>query len=668
MTVPLASPVVAEASLATPRRGRPRILRSVTGVLGLIWIAFILISSATAPLWLPYPTEQQDFTAVLQTPTAAHWLGTDELGRDLLSRIFAAGAGTLLTSSIAALVSSGIAVPLALWAAAAGSRTESVINRITEIIMSIPGVVVILAVIGAVGTNLPLVMAVLGFLISAGMYRVYVGLAKSLQAQPYIEAAHVDGMRPVAISLRHVLPNMLRTILVQLVLVFAIALMIGAGLAFIGFGPPPPQPSWGGLIQSASQHIYDAPWLLVPTGLVLVFTVLSVNAVADALSVGQDVQPAQIALGRAARRRPAPSAHEADIAVAHQGLIVEGLVVGLVGGTTLVSGVSLAVAPGAVLGVVGESGCGKSLTALSIVGLLPSGLAPTAGSIRWAGRDLAHLSEKELASVRGHEIGFVGQEPMRALDPMFTIGYQLTGAVRRLQRISRAASRAEAANLLASVGIAEPRRVLGSYPHQISGGMAQRVAIALALAGKPRLLIADEPTTALDVTVQAEILSLLRALVRDRGMSMLIVTHDLGVVADICDTVSVMYAGQVVESGTVSAVLDDARHPYSMALLAADPHAFVEDDPTSRLATIPGQVPQPRDWKTGCRFAARCQFAVEACANPIPLVPRSDAEAATGQVRCIRATELHATGTVWTSAPTAPDLLESELTNTGGRS
>ena len=195
--------------------------------------------------------------------------------------------------------------------------------------------------------------------------------------------------------------------------------------------------------------------------------------------------------------------------------MVSNLAVGIDGGTTLVSDVSLEVPAGSVLGLVGESGCGKTLTALSLVGLLPPGLSPLRGSITWRGRDLAQLDEKQLGQVRGHEIGFIGQEPMRALDPMFTIGYQLTGTVRRLQGISKAEAKAEAHSLLTQVGIADPARVLSSYPHQISGGMAQRVAIALALAGKPSLLIADEPTTALDVTVQAEILTLLRALVRE---------------------------------------------------------------------------------------------------------------------------------------------------------
>jgi peptide/nickel transport system permease protein len=639
-----------------PRQGAAKkfsgskLFGSPASIAGVIWLAVLVAASLTAPLWLPFKTEDQDFTAVLSGPTAAHWLGTDELGRDLLSRIFASAAGTLGTSMITVIVAVGLGTLLAMLAAAAGDRAENVISRATEIMMSLPGTVIILAVIGAVGTNIPLIMGILGVLISAGIYRVMLGQAKSLQSQLYVDAAKVDGMGMAGISLRHVLPGLTNTIVVQAALIFAVGMLIQAGLAFIGFGPPIPEPSWGGMIQGASQHVYDAPWLMVPTGAVLALTVLAANAIGNALGKAPNATASHLPSAAARRQRAKSVAAIAAVTpvpkedAGKNTLSVRNLSVGVENGVRLVTDVSFDVEPGTVLGLVGESGCGKTMTALSVLGLLPSGVSVTGGRILWNGRNLAAATDKDMEGIRGREIALISQEPMRALDPMFTVGYQLTAAIRRLRRTGRAEARAEALSLLEKVGIVDAARILKTYPHQISGGTAQRVAIALALSGRPRLLVADEPTTALDVTVQAEILSLLRSLVKDTGMSVVMVTHDLGVVADLCDQVAVMYAGQVVENGRTDSILDNPRHPYTLALLAADPHANHAADMPERLATINGQVPQPKDWPSTCRFASRCQFAGSACTVPVPLLPSG---AGDGVVRCVKADELAVEGLDW---------------------
>ncbi|MDQ0827605.1 peptide/nickel transport system permease protein [Arthrobacter sp. B2I5] len=661
-TTPAGTPARNAGRAALTKFSRHRLFTSPGAVAGLAWLAVLVTASLTAPLWLPFKTEDQDFTAVLSGPTAAHWLGTDELGRDILSRIFAAAAGTLGTSMLTVIVGVGLGTILAMLAAGAGEHAEAVISRLTEIMMSLPGTVIILAVIGAVGTNIPVVMAILGILMSAGIYRVILGQAKSLQSQLYVDAAKVDGVGPLQISLRHVLPGLANTIVVQAALIFAVGMLIQAGLAFIGFGPPIPQPSWGGMIQGASQHVYDAPWMMVPTGAVLALTVLSANAIGNALGKAPNAAAPHLPSAAARRQRTkavaaiaaaAPAAASQDRTpsdtAAKGTLSVRNLSVGVDSsgtgtGVRLVTDVSFDVQPGTVLGLVGESGCGKTMTALSLLGLLPSGVSVTGGQILWNGRNLAAVADRDMEAVRGREIALISQEPMRALDPMFTVGYQLTATIRRLRGMNRAEARKEAQSLLEKVGIVDAARILKTYPHQISGGMAQRVAIALALSGQPRLLVADEPTTALDVTVQAEILSLLRTLVKDTGMSVVMVTHDLGVVADICDQVAVMYAGQVVENGKTQAVLDHPRHPYTLALLAADPHANHADDMPERLATISGQVPQPKDWPAGCRFAARCQFAGSACMEPVPLLPSGTGE---GLVRCVKADQLAVEGMDW---------------------
>ena len=643
------------------RRLSGRVLRSPAAVLSIIWLVGLVLASITSPLWLRYGPLEQDLSAVLQGPSWAHLLGTDELGRDLLSRIVTAAAPTLLIAVITPIVAVLVTVPITLWAARY-ARAEGFVNRISEIVLSLPGTVIILAFIAAVGTNMPLVMIAFGLLLFGALYRVFFGQAKSLHQQLYVEAAAVDGVKPMTASLRHVLPNMSTTVIVQFVLLFGAAIGLQAGLAFIGLGPQPPEPTWGGMVQTASQFIFQQPWMMIPTGGVLALTIIAANSLADVLAGGSAMPPSLVSLTRKKKptdpaAAPATAAAPAPVAATpaaaspsalpadtEGALVVQDLVIGVDDGPELVSGVSLRVGRGRVLGLVGESGCGKSVTSYAMLGLLAPGLSVRSGSIGWNGADLARADEKTLQKVRGHEIAFISQEPSRALDPMFTVGWQLAASIKRLRGVGGGEAKRIALQLLTDVGIVDPPRVLKSYPHQISGGMAQRVAIALALSGKPRLLIADEPTTALDVTVQAEILGLLRGLIAERGMSIILVTHDLGVVADLCDDVSVMYAGQIVESGAVRDVLVRPEHPYTMALLAADPHAIIDFEGTTRLASIPGQVPLPGSWTSGCRFAQRCRFAQDECKTPIPLLPRAEGE---GGVRCIRHDEVRGRQEEW---------------------
>jgi len=632
------------------RRGVPYFLRRPGGVFGAVWLLFILIASLTATLWVPYAVDEQDLANRLALPSGAHLLGTDALGRDILSRIFTAGALPLLSSLLMLLVAFGIGLPLALIAAERGRRVEGIISRLTEILMALPLIILLLAVIGAIGNRLYPVMAILGVLISAAVYRVLLGVAKSVRQRLYVDAARVNGLGSLRVNLLHVLPSMATVVAVQAAQLFGIGLLIVAGLAFLGFGPGEPRPSWGFMIQDASKHIYDAPWLMVPTGLVLAITVVAANELADAIA----------GKGRSEKRRVRRHTRivaSSAAAPADPGAVLEvrDLSVAVEDGPQLVTGVSFTLEPGRVLGLVGESGCGKTMTARSLLGLLPDGVSVSGGSILWQGRELVGLPESRLTGVPGREIAMISQEPMVALDPMFSIAYQLIQPIRRFRGVGRAEARKIATELLRQVGIVDAERVLESYPHQVSGGMAQRVCIALALTGEPKLLIADEPTTALDVTVQAEILSLLRALVRDTGLSMVIVSHDLGVVADICDDVAVMYAGEVVESGSAVAVLDDPAHPYTMALLGANPHVPDGAPVPLRLASIPGTVPPPGSWPAGCRFASRCQFAQEQCTVPFVSLPAHG----NGSVRCIRVEELARQNVTWDAdevgAEIAPD-------------
>ena len=281
-----------------------------------------------------------------------------------------------------------------------------------------------------------------------------------------------------------------------------------------------------------------------------------------------------------------------------------------------VDGLSFDVAPGEVLGIVGESGSGKSVTALSILGLLPDPPGRIAsGSIRFEGHEIVGMSKSELRALRGPSIGMIFQEPMTSLNPVFRIGDQIIETIRAHEPVSKAQARQRAIGLLDRVGISMSERRLDDYPHQLSGGMRQRVMIAIALACSPRLLLADEPTTALDVTIQAQLLDLLRDIQRETNMAVVIITHNMGVVAEFADRVLVMYAGRVAEQGTVDAVFTTPRHPYTQGLLASTPSLEREE---ARLATIPGVLPQLTETLPGCRFAPRCARRSDACLNSKP--------------------------------------------------
>ncbi|MGW9528976.1 ABC transporter ATP-binding protein [Paenibacillus terrae] len=281
-----------------------------------------------------------------------------------------------------------------------------------------------------------------------------------------------------------------------------------------------------------------------------------------------------------------------------------------------VDGVDLSVGKGETLGIVGESGCGKSITSLSIMQLLPKGLGKVAaGEVRFNGENILDYSERKMRSIRGNEMAMIFQEPMTSLNPVFKIGKQIAESARYHHGVSKHKAKAMAVEMLTKVGIPRPEKVAVSYPHELSGGMRQRVMIAMAMVCNPKLLIADEPTTALDVTIQAQILDLMRDLQKSEGTSILMITHDLGVVAEMCDRVVIMYAGQVVEETDVKTLFKEPKHPYTQSLLASLPQLNSDQE---RLASIPGQVPNPLDIPKGCRFAPRCQFAKEICLAEAP--------------------------------------------------
>jgi len=296
-----------------------------------------------------------------------------------------------------------------------------------------------------------------------------------------------------------------------------------------------------------------------------------------------------------------------------------------------VDGIDFQVVRGEVLGIVGESGSGKSVTSLSIMQLVPRppGELVAGSSIRWRGEELVGAGEARMRQLRGNDIAMIFQEPMTSLNPVYPVGQQIAEVLRLHRGLGRRAARAATVDLLRLVGIPHPEGRAGDYPHQLSGGQRQRVMIAMALACEPELLIADEPTTALDVTIQAQILDLIAELRQRLGMAVILITHDLGVVAQVCDRVLVMYAGQIVEHGSAEAIFREPRHPYTEGLLRAIPRL---GHSTERLAVIPGTVPSPAEWPPACRFHPRCPYAWETCASELPAL--SALSGRTGESRC----------------------------------
>lgn len=406
-------------------------------------------------------------------------------------------------------------------------------------------------------------MATVGLLLSPGFFRITRSTARAIRAEPYIDAARVSGLGHARIVARHVMPGVLAPVVIQSALAAGIGMGIQAGLQFLGVGAAD-LPSWGAMMSEGFRFMISAPWMLVWPAAALGVAIAALAVLGSTL--GEVVQRHKMPSTKpAAWPVEAVPDRPADDATAVR---IDGLRVRY-GAAEVVRGVSLSVGKGEVLGIVGESGSGKSQTILALLGLLPAGGQARAAGMWLGDTRLDTLPPAARAALPGRRIGYIPQEPMSNLDPCFTIGSQLTTPLRLVHGMTARAAEERAREVLGRVGIRDIDRVMRSYPHQISGGMAQRVLIAGAVAGRPEVLLADEPTTALDVTVQAEVLELLRSLQAEYRMALIIVTHNFGVVADLCDHVAVMQSGTVVEAGTVAQVFAAPAHPCTRALIAA---------------------------------------------------------------------------------------------------
>lgn len=598
----------------------------------LVVLVLFVAAALLAPLLTPYDPDQQDLLLSLEMPSWAHWLGTDDQGRDLLSRLLFSLRVDLLAAFQAVAIGALLGTPLGVLLGMSARWVDKALMRVVDAALAIPPIVLILAVVAVVGRGLIGAMVALGIVFSFAFLRLARGEILVLRNAPYVQAALCAGVPVGTLMWRHLLPGVLPALVIQIGLFLPVALLVEASLSYLGLSVQPPQSSLGSMLLSAQSASLMAPWQVLPPGLVLIGVAWSLNALTDAISANLRPRRTPLALLASAggrlgmpRRIEPVSAHSLPLEVSGLHVAVEdehGVRHGAV------RDVSFTVGAGEVVAIVGESGSGKSLTAVSIPGLLPPGAMVQAGSVKVCGHDVLAAGPDTLRALRTHCVSMVFQDPHSCLNPAYTLGEQLMAPLTRLKGMPARQARKQVLDLLDEVGITEPERRLGQYPHEISGGMAQRVMIALALAHEPRLIIADEATSALDTTVQAQVIELLMQLIRKRGVALLLITHSMGVVHRIADRVLVMYSGEVVESGPTQVVLTRPAHPYTQALLAAVPR----NQQGHEIAVLEGAAPRPGTRIEGCRFAARCPVVEPRCEQDgIPLLALGNRE-----MRCIR--------------------------------
>ena len=567
-----------------PSGATARFLRDPLGAASAVVLLVLVAATLLAPLLTPLDPNLTDLAHVLEGPSDAHLLGTDSAGRDVWSRLLHGGRSTFLAAAVALSTAAVIGIPSGLLAGYARGRIDGALSWVASVFLAAPTMVILLAARAALGTSMVLTMTVLGVLLSPSFFRLVRGVVHTVRDALYVDAARVVGLGDIAIVWRHILVAVRSAVIIQTVEIAGVAIGVQAGLEFLGLGDQR-TPNWGLMLNEGFRNVYVSPLLLVWPAAAIALTVVSLalfgNALRDALEPGQ----ARRGAGRRRRDASGPGAallggaDDGAASVRHDGdepVVVRGLTIAYPHQDegAVVHGVDLSVGRGEIVGLVGESGSGKTQIALSILGLLPPQAELRAGSVRVDGRDLVdrargHIIEKAARSVRGRLVGYVPQEPMVNLDPNARIGAQLALPLRQTLGLSRSQARRRALALLRSVGLADAEKVAASYPWQISGGMAQRVLIAAAIGAEPQIVVADEPTSALDVSVQAEILDLLSDLRDEQGVGMLVVTHDFGVVADLCDRVVVLERGVIVEEGPTRDVLAAPVHPYTRSLLAA---------------------------------------------------------------------------------------------------
>ncbi|TYB83189.1 dipeptide/oligopeptide/nickel ABC transporter permease/ATP-binding protein [Maritimibacter fusiformis] len=614
------------------------LFRNRLAALGAVVLGAIVLLALVTPL---LPLADPDVTATgdrfMRPFTEGHLLGTDHLGRDLLSRLLWGTRLSLAVGIAAALVAGTIGSAIGIVAGYFGGRIDNVIMRGVDMLMAFPYILLALAIVAALGPGLLNALIAVAAVNIPFFARNIRGVTVGLAGREFIDAARLAGMGHGRIILTELLPNVASTIVIAMSTTVGWMILETAGLSFLGLGSQPPVADLGSMLGEARAALITNPHTSVVPGVMIFLIVMSINLLGDGVRDALDPRLRSGALTRPRavtlvdRKGQVPEADQKGL------LNIQSLETQFHVGPRIfraVNEVSLHLNPGEALGIIGESGSGKSVTALSVMGLVasPPGVI-TGGAVRYAGEDLLSADYRSLRQKRGNNVAYIFQDPLSTLHPLYRVGDQLTEAIQAHHAVPDATARARAVELLKDVRIPNAEARVRDYPHQLSGGMRQRVGIAMALANDPDVIIADEPTTALDVTVQAQILALLDDLRRDRGLAIIFITHDFGVVGQLCDRVAVMYGGRIVEEGPTATILSHPAHPYTKKLMACVPEL---GGGKRELAAIPGLPPVVSDLPPGCAFAPRCDKATEACRVGEIGFTGSD----THRVRCIHPEEV----------------------------
>lgn len=590
--------------------------RNRMALAGAGMLLFALGLAVFAPLLAPEdPRRAQLATtySIYAAPDAQHWLGTDDAGRDVLSNLIFGARVSLTVGFFASFISIAIGGSIGMAAGYAGGATDRALMRFTDVVLVIPDLPLAIVLVALTKPNLFNIILVIGLVGWTGTARLVRAQTLAVKERKFVHRARAVGAGDLRLITRHIFPLVLPLLVVNTVLVISLAILEESALSFLGLSDPTTV-SWGQMLNYAFSRgatSSGAWWALLAPGAGIVWVVLGCTRLGYGLEQILNPRVKSHHLMRAAIPRTSivPSANPA---AADALLEVRGLSVDFVaqqGAVHAVQDVSFSLRPGEIMGLVGESGCGKTTLILSLLRLLPAAGRITGGQVLYHGRNLLALPEAQLAAVRWKEIAIVFQGAMNALNPLLPVGRQIAEAVERHEPSATAAAVAQRVGaLLEQVGIPAVRG--RQFAHQYSGGMRQRAMIAMALACNPKVIIADEPTTALDVIIQAQILELLNTLRQRLGLAVIFVTHDLGVVAEICDTVLVMYGGVAAEYASVDAMFNQPQHPYTRALLAAFPDFSRRHN---ALVSIPGQPPRLHALPPGCRFAPRCSSALALC-------------------------------------------------------